>query len=379
MGGRIMNEENRIAIVEDNAPQRLILTRLLEAGHAVQAFSSGDAFLAAQPDVDCVLLDIEMPGLDGYEVCRRLRAKVSGAGVPVLFVSAHDTAPERLTAYEAGGDDFITKPISAQELLHKVATLIARSRQMRELEAHSQAAQQVAFAAMSSMGDLGAVLEFMRRSAAAEDLGTLARLLLDAMHACGLRGIAEVRGNSGRCNCVSDDLATPLQASVLDNLRQMGRIFEFGSRAVLNYAHVSLLVNNLPTDDPGKVGRLRDHLALLAEAADIRVGAYEARTERLQQRDSATASLKTLQQAIERAAQRSRDNREHMQQHAFDLLGNLERSLGNMGLTDIQEGYVRDTVRAGADDLLRHFDEARFIESDFDDALHRLHDIVGRE
>jgi len=127
------------------------------------------------------------------------------------------------------------------------------------------------------------------------------------------------------------------------------------------------------------VGRLRDHLALLAEAADIRVGAYEARTERLQQRDSATASLKTLQQAIERAAQRSRDNREHMQQHAFDLLGNLERSLGNMGLTDIQEGYVRDTVRAGADDLLRHFDEARFIESDFDDALHRLHDIVGRE
>ena len=85
------------------------------------------------------------------------------------------------------------------------------------------------------------------------------------------------------------------------------------------------------------MGRLRDHLALLARAADIRVGAYETRMERLQQRDSATASLKTLQQAIRRAAQRSRDNREHLQQHAFDLLGNLERSLGNMGLTDIQK------------------------------------------
>ena len=91
-GGRIMNEENRIAIVEDNAPQRLILTRLLEAGHAVQAFASGDEFLAAQPDVDCVLLDIEMPGSTdtrSVAVCapglpgRRARA----------FVSAHDTAP----------------------------------------------------------------------------------------------------------------------------------------------------------------------------------------------------------------------------------------------------------------------------------------------
>ena len=186
-----MNEENRIAIVEDNAPQRLILTRLLEAGHAVQAFASGDEFLAAQPDVDCVLLDIEMPGLDGYEVCRRLRTRASGLACP-CFCLRPRYRPERLTAYEAGGDDFITKPISAQELLHKVSTLIARSRQLRELEAHSQAAQQVAFAAMSSMGDLGAVLEFMRRSAAAEDLATLARLLLDAMHACGLRGIAEV-------------------------------------------------------------------------------------------------------------------------------------------------------------------------------------------
>ena len=73
-----------------------------------------------------------------------------------------------------------------------------------------------------------------------------------------------------------------------------------------------------------------------------------------------------------RATVRSRENRVRLQQHAFDLLGNLDRSLGTLGLTDIQESYVRDSVREGADDLLRHFDEARFIEGDFDEAVRRL-------
>jgi CheY-like chemotaxis protein len=294
----------------------------------------------------------------------------------VLFVSGHDTAPERIAAYEAGGDDFITKPISAQELLHKVAMLADRGGRIRELEARSLAAHQIAFAAMTSMGDLGAVLDFMRRSAVATDYATLADLLVDAMNTWGLHGIAEVRGSAGKCDRPSGELASPLQASILDNLRQMGRIFELGSRAVLNYDHVSLLVHNLPTEDSGKVGRLRDHLALLAEAADIRVTALDAEAERLQQRHGATTSLESLQQAIERATLRSRDNRVHLQQHALDLLGNLDRSLGTLGLTDIQESYVRESVRAGADDLLSHFDEARFIEGDFDEAIRYLQHIV---
>ena len=68
---------------------------------------------------------------------------------------------------------------------------------------------------------------------------------------------------------------SPLQASVLQSMRDIGRIFEMGSRAIINYSHVSLLVENLPTQDPDKVGRLRDHLAVLAESADIRIAALD--------------------------------------------------------------------------------------------------------
>ncbi len=372
-----MSQKMRVTVVEDNPPQRLILTRLLEPRYSVQAFASGADFFAASPQTDCLLLDIEMPGMNGYEVCRRFRAEHPGNHVPVLFVSGHDTAPERLDSYEAGGDDFITKPIAAAELLLKVETLTARADRLRELEARSQAAQQIAFTAMSSMGDLGAILDFMRHSAVASDYATLAQQLLDAMQAWGLRGVAEVRGRSGKCDRPSDEFSSPLQISVLDNLRQMGRIFELGSRAIVNYEHVSLLVHNLPTDDPDKVGRLRDHLALLAEAADIRVKGLDTLAERLAQRNLATTSLNSLRTAVERAADRSRNNRIHLQEHAFDLLGNLQRSLESMGLTEIQADYIRDAVRVGADDLLRHFDEARFIEDDFEAAVRQLENLAG--
>ena len=53
-----------------------------------------------------------MPGLNGYETCRQLKLRDAGSSTPVIFVSAHDTAPERVAAYEAGGDDFVTKPIA---------------------------------------------------------------------------------------------------------------------------------------------------------------------------------------------------------------------------------------------------------------------------
>ena len=64
-----------------------------------------------------MLLDIDMPDINGYDTCRRFREQLRGADVPIIFVSAHDTTPERVAAYEAGGDDFLTKPLDVFELI----------------------------------------------------------------------------------------------------------------------------------------------------------------------------------------------------------------------------------------------------------------------
>jgi CheY-like chemotaxis protein len=367
-----MSERQRLAVIEDNAAQRLILSRLLGGKYEVVEFTSGEDFLAAPPQVDAILLDIEMPGLNGYQTCQQLRQLESERHIPVIFVSAHDTAPERVAAYEAGGDDFVTKPITANELLHKVSTVLAVQTRLHELHAQSSTAQQVAFTAMSSMGDLGVIIDFMRQSANSRDYATLGGDLLGAMSAWGLQGAVQVRGIAGEFNATSGELASPLQASVMENLRDMGRIFEMGSRAVVNFTHVSLLVQNLPTDDPDKVGRLRDHLALLGESFDARVESLDAITRQNEQRSEVGEALHDLRSLVLRLSNRTRENHATTQNRAVELLDALQRSLSNMGLSDLQESYVRDMVRTGTDELIGCFEEAQMIEQDFAGIFLRL-------
>jgi adenylate cyclase len=135
----------RILVVDD-LPQNI---RLLEAmlgarGHDVVAASSGaDAVaLARQGDIDLVLLDIVMPEMDGYEVCRTLRAGDVTRFLPIVMVTASG-AEEKLAAIEAGADDFVTKPFDQAELLARVHSLVRVKRYHDTIEA--QAAELAAF------------------------------------------------------------------------------------------------------------------------------------------------------------------------------------------------------------------------------------------
>jgi adenylate cyclase len=114
-----------VLVVDDQpANIRLLDAILSPRGYDVRPASSGAAALSVieQEDVDLVLLDIVMPGLDGYEVCRRIRGRTDTAYLPVVMVTASGDE-QKIKALEAGADDFLTKPIDQSELLARVASL----------------------------------------------------------------------------------------------------------------------------------------------------------------------------------------------------------------------------------------------------------------
>ena len=365
-----MSSPSLIAVVEDNATQRMILTRLLEPAYTVVAFESGDNFLKADDQFSAVLLDIEMPGCNGYETCRRYRAQ--GGGASIIFVSAHDTAPERVAAYEAGGDDFVTKPIAADELRHKIRGALDHRRELSELSAQSSSAQHVAFTAMTAMGDLGVVIEFLRSTTLCNDYTTLAERLLVAMTAWGLRGAVRVRGKSGCAELSTAGRMTPLQHSVLENMQDMGRIFEMGSRAVINYPRISLLVENLPIEDPDKVGRLRDHLAVMAESTDMRISGMDAIQERDHQKIGIGEALAELRSTLARLAERRQSSHKLGHFHMIEALEHLSRTLKTLGLTENQINYVDDLVKCTQDDTNHYFNEAADLDTEFAEVIRQL-------
>ena len=122
-----MNDLATVLVVDDIPANRKLLTDVLSnAGYVVIAASSGEEALekvaSAKPDL--VLLDILMPGLNGYEVCQRLRADPTTGVLPVVMVTALDPTEERIKGLDAGADDFLTKPVNAAELLARVRSLL---------------------------------------------------------------------------------------------------------------------------------------------------------------------------------------------------------------------------------------------------------------
>jgi adenylate cyclase len=122
-----MTTRSKVLVVDDTPNNVKLLADVLTAkGYAVTTAASGDealAKIAAEPP-DLVLLDVMMPGLSGYDVCRRIRADAQTELLPVVLVTALDPERERVKGIEAGADDFLSKPINQGELFARVRSLL---------------------------------------------------------------------------------------------------------------------------------------------------------------------------------------------------------------------------------------------------------------
>ena len=126
-----------ILIVDDTLANLRVLTQMLsEKGYRVRPAPNGELALASAraSTPDLVLLDVRMPGMDGYEVCRRLKADPQFRDVPVLFLSALDDVEDKVAGFTAGAVDYVTKPFSVAEVLARVDTHLALRRTQISLQ-----------------------------------------------------------------------------------------------------------------------------------------------------------------------------------------------------------------------------------------------------
>jgi len=162
-----------ILIVDDTLPNlRVLSTMLTEYGYEVRGVPNGKMALTvvqtAPPDL--ILLDINMPGLDGYEVCERLKADEKSHDIPVIFMSALDEVLDKVRAFAIGGIDYITKPFQIEEVLLRVKNHLA----LRNLQKQLQETNAMLLAKTAELEEKSA--EFARRNEALEqELAALRR------------------------------------------------------------------------------------------------------------------------------------------------------------------------------------------------------------
>ncbi len=118
----------RLLIVDDDADMRLLLAEYFRRlGFDVDERESGAAALepAQAGRFDCFILDVSMPGMSGFELLKKIRAR--GIQTPALFLTAHDALDDKVAGFEAGADDYLAKPFSPRELEYRVEALLRRS------------------------------------------------------------------------------------------------------------------------------------------------------------------------------------------------------------------------------------------------------------
>jgi len=312
-----MEARPKILVVDDEPFNLEIMQEILEEDHEVAYAKSGqecmDKVMEVMPDV--VLLDVNMPGMSGYEVCQKLKENPRTTNIPVTFVSALDTLAERLAGYEVGGDDYICKPFEAGELLSKVGIAVKYKRERESLMADAEQAMRKAMAATKNTGDVGLLLEFVQSTLKCDSAEALVDSILYTISGMGLRSSVQVRNGDEVIHKSSDGTINQLERTVVKKISREDQIVDLGVRSVFNSEHVSILIKNMPMDDQAKYQQVKNSIALLTNATEIRL-------------------LSLIQpQSLPPASPSALDNHHELgaiTQRAVELLDELEQSMANM-------------------------------------------------
>jgi CheY-like chemotaxis protein len=280
-----------ILCVDDEPINISIMQELLQDSYELLLADSGrqclDQVQRQKPDL--ILLDVNMPEMDGLEACRKLKDSPEFADIPIIFVSALASEPEFMAGYRAGGDDYVTKPFSIEVLKMKIEVVLSSQRRKHELEEISDGAVKALKDNLTSSGEMGMIIRFIDESYALGSFDEMAEKIFDCVANFGLDGSLLILSQPENQFWFSDDIDRPLERRILESLNTQDRLVSFGSRLAINTSRATILIRNMPVDEE-RLDQLRHFLSMLVEGLDARLKSLEAE-QALSKRQADLSSL----------------------------------------------------------------------------------------
>lgn len=361
-----------ILIIDDCDFTAIYLEGLIGDHYRIRYCANGESGIAAAlaeiPAV--VLMDVEMPGMDGYAACRLLKENPLTRDVPVIFLSARVDPADRLAGYEVGGEDYIAKPFEPDELTCKVDVLLRNHQNKHELAQRVRWATDAAMTAMSNVGDSGIIMRLLADMMASLDDRSVADCIMRAMEAFDLDVSLQLRGGDETLSWSSEGGCSPLEESVLGNMATCARIVDLGVRSAFNYPRVSIIVRNMPRGNPEHYGRVKDNLTKVAEAVDVHLRSLGRVRSAVRRGDKLLDLLQRNMARLQEIESRYRVQRAASSQILNRLVEDIECSFVSLGLTEAQEGDLQERIRNAIDEAQSLY----FQEVEADGAMRSLTD-----
>jgi len=339
----------KVLIIDDDKAWQAFLAAAFQDDYDVLAALDGDIGLKLAQEwlPDTILLDIEMPVKNGYQVCTALKTDLKLRDIPVIFVSSASRLQEKIIAFKLGADDYIVKPCESELLRAKIARSETLYREKRELGEKATGAEVLAFEAMSSSADLGRSVRFAERTYALHSFDKLAEGLFQTMEEFGLDTSVMFITRSGPQFYVQNKYEmSPLERDMFQAIHHEGRFCDFGNRTFCNFERVSLLIKNMPEANPERYGRIKDTVPWILGVVDGKVGALDVQNTLLAQQDHVADTIKQLRDLLGNSTQQL----EHSQESALgsaakaDLHNNLIAALALLTNLEAEQARVKEIV-----------------------------------
>jgi len=371
-----MSASFKVFVIDDDPFVLDIIHDILAPDYAVETFTSVEACVprleADKPDM--FLLDVRMPGLDGYAFCREIKDDPGLRHIPVTFVSSQDTIEARLKGYDAGGEDFIVKPFEAEEIRRKVQVAQQISLSKRALAQQLADSEMLSSLVMANMDEYAILVRFIRELISWSTEQEIASGMLEMMQRYRLEGVVQTRISRRTLTLSAQGANLPLETSILNHVKGLERIFEFRNRSVHNYERLTMMVSNMPLDDPDYCGRLRDHLCIAAESAEARLRALETDEANQRNQEGIRGALEHILAITEVLNQAHLRDRAASSELFLRMEQDLAKSFVHLGLSEDQEHKLGDLVSGFMTELMALLDRGEQVH----DSLHEIGRLLGQ-
>ena len=337
----------RILAVDDEPFNLEIIEEILEdLDFELKMVNSGPECLEVVEEFDpqVILLDVSMPQMSGYDVCRKLKENPNTQKIIVMFVSARGTVEERMEGYSVGAEDYIVKPFSHNELKLKLQHLNQVLIEKESLEQQVEDATSTAFNAMANSSEMGQIVNYIEHIGSIDNEYELGKAFLNCLGAFDLQSNVEFRLDNEVLHFSVSGVCSPIVIELFEMLKSKGRLHEFSNRILVNYEMISLLILNMPGQDPDKHGRIRDHICFLVSVTEQQLKAILTKKELLQQQQQLNDAVGKVHSKFTGLIELLNENRINNEAVFKRLQEDLESRIPTMGLDEDQEVFIYQKV-----------------------------------
>ena len=368
-----------LAIDDDKFIRNLVEQTLSDYCEVIQAENGEQGIRAAiRHNPDIILLDVEMPGMTGYEVCQQLKKDSSTNDIPVMFLSGRGALEDRVRGYNSGADDYIVKPFAKDELLARIEVLYQYRQQSTQLKNHIAQAESTAEMALTDFSDMGRVMRYVGQTYNAHSLERLSDHFFEFFNPLDLNVVVAYWYKEGAAYFSNHDAVCPLEQELLEKCQDGDRFIDFGARTIVNYPKVSLLVKNMPLADAATYGRYKDLFPHVLEATNAKVMSMEINELIMAQANEITETFNLVDTTLRTQVEEIYAHGQVSVDMVETLYSNFINTIPTLDLEDEQEEYVLNSVEHTVKELQAHLELTQQMRSSFNDVIAYMEHIMAQ-